>query len=66
MKMPAFWNMVSCSLVEVDRRFTYRRTAYIIKAMIIGPDGGGNTRLRNAVYFYETARRHIPESCHLQ
>jgi hypothetical protein len=38
MKMTAFWDIVPCSLVEVDRRFR-------------GPDDGGSTNLWNVGLF---------------
>jgi hypothetical protein len=59
------WDMAPCSPIEVDRRF---RGAYclhnqgdelialIIKAVLIS---------ETSIYFYETARHHIPERCHL-
>jgi hypothetical protein len=50
MKMTAFWNTAPCSLVEVDRRF---RGAYCLH------QGTSET----FVYFNETTRSCIPESC---
>jgi hypothetical protein len=46
----------ACSIVEVDRRF---RGAYFHL-----PDDGGSTHVRNSVYFFETRRRYVSDSCH--
>jgi hypothetical protein len=54
MKMTAFWDVAPRSLVEVDRRL---RGAYCLHQ--------GDETSETSVYFYETTRRYIPESCHL-
>jgi hypothetical protein len=54
MTMTAFWNIAPCSLVEVDRHFRG-----FIALMI---DAVPTTEM--SVYFKETTRRYIPESCH--
>jgi hypothetical protein len=51
--MAACWDIAPCSLVEGDRRF---RDAYCQHHLSD----------ETSVYFYETTRRYIPESCHLQ
>jgi hypothetical protein len=51
MKVIAFWNMVPCSLPEVDR---------IIARMLETV-----RTCETSVYFYDTTRRHIPDRCHL-
>jgi hypothetical protein len=52
MKMTAFWDVAPCSLVEVDRRFVLMMETVCTS--------------ETSVYFYETTRLNIPESCHLQ
>jgi hypothetical protein len=62
MKMTAFCDMVSCSLVEVDRHV---RGAYRLHHQ--GDEMMEAVRIsESSVYFNETTRRYIPESCHLQ
>jgi hypothetical protein len=55
MKMVAFWDIASCSLVKADRRL---RDAYYLHHH--SPASNSET----SVYFNETTRRYIPESCH--
>jgi hypothetical protein len=52
MKMTAFFNIAPCSL-EVDQRFI---------ALVMQ----GVRTSETSVYFNESTRRYIPESCHLQ
>jgi hypothetical protein len=47
MKIKAFWDVVSCSLVRVDRRF---RGAYCL-----------HHQGASSVYYKETTQRYIPE-----
>jgi hypothetical protein len=62
--MAAFWDIVPCSLVEVDLRF---RGANCLcqgdhhKALLMTTVRTSKT----SVYFKETTRRYIPEACHL-
>jgi hypothetical protein len=58
--MTAFWDIVRCRLVEVDRRFTgaycLHNQALMTEAVRIS---------ETSVNFYEITRRKIPEGCHL-
>jgi hypothetical protein len=56
--MPAFWDTVRCSFVEVDRRFRMRTASVIalMKAVLTS---------KASVYLNETRRRYIPEDYHL-
>jgi hypothetical protein len=48
MKMTAFWDIVPCSLVEVDRRF---RGAYCLHHQgDEGPDDGGSTHQKAVIF----------------
>jgi hypothetical protein len=58
MKMTDFWDVASCSLVEVDR--SYRGELFI--ALMMEALRASET----SVYFNGTTRRYIPESCDLQ
>jgi len=65
MKMAALWDMLSCSLGEADR-LSIVRTASIIRAMGLIVLMMETVRTSETlVYFYETARCHIPTS-HVQ
>jgi hypothetical protein len=62
-KITAFWEMVPCNIVEVDRRF---RHAYKL------PSSGHIALIMEEIYtseksvdFFETTLRYIPEGCHL-
>jgi hypothetical protein len=60
----AFWDTAPCSLVGADRRL---RGAYClhIRAMLVHhPGDGGSSNTETSVYYNETTRRFIPESCH--
>jgi hypothetical protein len=57
--MTAFWDMAPRNLMEVDRRF---RGAYCLYIRVIMAVRTSDT----SVCFYESTRRHIPESCHNQ
>jgi hypothetical protein len=58
MKMTAFWDLASCSLVKLDRRF--------INAYHLHHQGeNGDTHLWKVFYLHDTTRRYITESCHL-
>jgi hypothetical protein len=51
MKIIAFWNIVPCSLVVVDRRFRRAYASIITSELSV---------------YYETTRRNISEGYHLQ
>jgi hypothetical protein len=59
LNMTAVWDMAPRSLLEVDRRFrgVYCQVAPIVEAL---------SASETSVYFYETTRRHIPESSRLR
>jgi hypothetical protein len=59
-KVTAVWDIVSCSLVEVDRRF---RGAHCLRAIALIMEIVHISE--TSVYLYETTRRNIPEGCHL-
>jgi hypothetical protein len=59
MKAKAFWDIELCSLVEVD--VSEVLTASIIRAMMMKVVCTSET----SVYFNETTRPYITESCHL-
>jgi hypothetical protein len=64
--MTAFWDIVPCSLIEVDRRF---RGSYCLHhqgdhASIIALIMDALYASETSVYFNETIRRYIPE-CYL-
>jgi hypothetical protein len=50
--MTALWDMVLCSLVEVNRRFINLMMEAVRTSETL-------------VHFYDTTQRHIPEGCHL-
>jgi hypothetical protein len=59
MKITPFWDIAPCCLVEVGRRF---RGAYCsIRVMVAAV-----RTFKTSVYFNETTRHYITESCHLQ
>jgi hypothetical protein len=58
MKTTAFWDITTCSLVEVDRLF---RGAYCLIALMMEAVSTSET----SVNFYETAWRNIPEDGNL-
>jgi hypothetical protein len=60
MKMIAFWDITSCSLIEVYRRF---RGAYCLP--LIAPMMAVVRTSETSVSFCESKRRNIPEGCHL-
>jgi hypothetical protein len=55
MKVTGFWDVVPCGLLEVDRHFR----GEIAMMMAV-------RNFETSVYFCETTRRYIPESCHLK
>jgi hypothetical protein len=59
MKMTAFWDNASCSLLQADRRSEVR-TATIIRPMMWAVRTS-----ETSVYFHESAQSNITESCHL-
>jgi hypothetical protein len=60
MNMTVFWDISSCTAVEVDRRF---RVAYCLYRR---PDDGGSSHLWPSVYFNYGTWHYIPEGCHVQ
>jgi hypothetical protein len=58
----AFWCIVPCSLVEVDRRF---RTATASITMVIALMIGTERTLEMSVYFNETKYRLLLQGCNL-
>jgi hypothetical protein len=58
MKMTVFWDVATCSLVEVYRRF---RGAYCDIALMMEAESTSET----SVNFYQTTRRNNPEDSHL-
>jgi hypothetical protein len=60
MKMAVFWNVVLCNVVEVYRCF--RGACCLLIALMMEAANTSET----SVSFYQTARRNIPEGCHLQ
>jgi hypothetical protein len=66
MKMTAFWNIVQCSLIEVNGRFRRSHCLHPLSnewyiVLIMEAVCSSET----SVYFKETTRRYIPEGCHL-
>jgi hypothetical protein len=56
MKMTAFWDIASGSLVEVeDSEMNIFSIALIMESI----------RTSETPFYYETSQRHIPEGCHL-
>lgn len=53
--MTAFWNVMSCTLVELARRF---RCAYCLRNQ-------GDGDYETLDYFNDAPRCYIPEDCHL-
>jgi hypothetical protein len=60
MTMTTFWVALLCSLVEAERRFG---GAYCLHNQ---GDKDAVRASETSVNFYETARRNIPEGCHLE
>jgi hypothetical protein len=58
-KTSALLDVAQCSFVEVDRRF---RGAYHLRR----PDDEAIRTCKTSIYFNETTRRCIPESCYFQ
>jgi hypothetical protein len=54
-----FWDIMPCSLVEVDRRFGDAKVS-IISAVIEAVRTS-----ETSVYFHEITQHYIPKSCHL-
>jgi hypothetical protein len=65
MKVTAFWDVAPCSLVEVDD-VSEVRTVSIIRARLIALMMEAVRISETSVYFHETSRRYIADSCHLQ
>jgi hypothetical protein len=63
MKLTACWEIVTCSLVEVDRRFR-GATVSIITAMIALMMEAVRTS-KTSVNFYKTTRHNTLEDSHL-
>jgi len=59
--MTAFWDMMPCSLVEVDWCF---RGAYYLHHHGNHPDYGGSMYLWNGLFLWEYME-HITKGCHL-
>jgi hypothetical protein len=60
--MAAFWDILPCSVIEVERRF---RDAYCVQHE--GVDGGSRVLIsETSVYLCDTTRRYIQYGCHLQ
>jgi hypothetical protein len=60
LKVTAFWDVSSCSLVEVARRF---RDAYCLR--LIAQIKAVSTS-EKSISFCDTTRRNTPEGCHLR
>jgi hypothetical protein len=60
MKMIVFWDVVPCSLVEVNRRYT---GTYCLHHEGDHDDEGSISE--TSVNFYQTTRPNIPEDSHL-
>jgi hypothetical protein len=59
-QLKSFWDMTSCSLVEVDRHFCGKECVGLF-GLLVDP---GNGRVRSSekwVNFDQSARHHIPE-----
>jgi hypothetical protein len=67
-KMTTFWDIVTCSLVEVVWRFrgTYCLHHQVDSVSFIALMMEAVRISKTSVYFNETTQRHIPEGCHLQ
>jgi hypothetical protein len=63
-KKAALCDIALCSLVEADR--SYRGVFVSIVRAVIALVMDAVRTSETTLYFYETARRHLPESCHLQ
>jgi hypothetical protein len=61
MKMRAFWDIVSCSLVGVDRRF--RRAYHLHQPEDVGMWTVSTSE--TSVYSNKTTRHYMPEGSHL-
>jgi hypothetical protein len=57
--MTVFWDVVPCSLIEIDLR------AEMLSASIIGTMMEAVTTFETSVNFYQTTRHNVPEDSHL-
>jgi hypothetical protein len=65
MKITAFWDIASCSLVHVDRRF---RGAYFLhyQGVFIAQMMEAVSTYETSINFYETTRHIFRECCHIR
>jgi hypothetical protein len=59
MKMAVFWDVATCNLVEIDRRF---RDAYCLHYQGAGI---AVSTSETCMYFYQTTGRNIPEDSYI-
>jgi hypothetical protein len=58
MMMTVFWNVVPCSLVDID-------VSEVLTASVIAPMMEAVSTSETSVSFYQTTRRNIPEGSYL-
>jgi hypothetical protein len=59
MKMKIFWDIASCSLIEIGVSEVHNMSSIAVMTEAVRTS-------ETSVYFNKTSRRYIPEDCHLQ